>query len=99
VIDTWRLVRNGDLVGTLTVYEVDMPAYLCNFSPGPGWESVRPLFEARAAVQGPDPDGSRIAAVLKPILDLGLRLVPVAGGESIDRFFLLINGDKARLRY
>jgi hypothetical protein len=99
VIDEWRLIRGNELVGTLTVYEVDMPSFLCNFRPGPGWEPVRPLFEAWAEVRGPDPDGSRTAAALKPILDLGLVLVPVAGGDPVDRFFLRIDGDKARLRY
>ncbi|MEV8596211.1 hypothetical protein [Streptomyces sp. NPDC052012] len=96
---TWRLMRGDELVGSLAVYDIDMPHYLCAFSPGPGWEPVRPLFEAWAAVQGPDADGSRTAAALKPIVDLGLVLVPVAGGEPINRFFLRINGDKARLRY
>ncbi|TWD24315.1 hypothetical protein FB570_104441 [Streptomyces sp. T12] len=95
----WRLMRGGELVGLLTVHGIDMPVYLCDFSPGPGWEPVRPLFEAWAAVRGPDPDGSRTAAALKPILDLGLTLVPVADGETIDRFFLRIDGDKASLRY
>ncbi|MFD3451337.1 hypothetical protein ACFWVC_04080 [Streptomyces sp. NPDC058691] len=92
-------MRGNELVGTLAVYGVDMPAYLCDFFPGAGWEPVRPLFEADAEVTGPDPDGSRTAAVLKPIVGLGLVLVPVAGGKPIDRFILRIYGDKARLRY
>ncbi|MEV5809318.1 hypothetical protein [Streptomyces parvulus] len=99
MIDAWRLMRGSDLIGTLTVYEVDMPIFLCDFSPGPGWEPVRPLFEAWAQVQGPDPDGRRTTAALKPIFDLGLHLVPVAGGERVDRFSLRIDGDKASLRY
>jgi hypothetical protein len=92
-------MRGDKLVGTLRVYEVDMPVFLCDFHPGPGWEPVRPLFEAWAEVQGPDPDGSRTMAALKLIIDLGLVLVSVVGGERIDRFFLRIYGDKAHLRY
>ena len=96
---TWRLMRGDELVGSLSVSEIDMPHYLCDFSPGPAWEPIRPLFEAWAGMRGPDPDGSRTAAALKPIVDLRLVLVPVAGGEPITRFFLRIDGNKARLRY
>ena len=48
-------------VGELPEYGTDQPTVLCHFSPGPGWEPVRPLFEAWAVVRGPDPDGSRHA--------------------------------------
>lgn len=96
---TWRLMRGDELVGSLTVHGIDMPVYLCDFRPGPGWEPVRPLFETWAAAQGPDPDGSRTVTALKPILDLGLTLVPAVGGGTISRFFLRIDGDKACLRY
>jgi hypothetical protein len=68
----WRLLRGDVLVGELSEYGCDQPFFLARFTPGPGWESVRALFEAWAALTGPDPDGSRAVAVLKPLQDLEL---------------------------
>ncbi|MEU4083742.1 hypothetical protein [Streptomyces aureus] len=93
----------GDVrVGELRQYGVDQPTFLCHFVPGPGWEAVRELFEAWAAVQGPDPDGSRNAEAIRPLMDLGLTLHPSDGGSPLTCFkgcILRIYGDRARLRY
>ncbi|WP_326652209.1 MULTISPECIES: hypothetical protein [unclassified Streptomyces] len=89
-------------VGELREYGVDQPTFLCHFVPGPGWEAVQGLFEAWAAVQDPDPDGSRTAQTIRPLMDLGLTLVPTDGGTPLDCFrtcIVRIHGDTARLRY
>ncbi len=51
---------------------------------------------------GPDPDGSRTLAVMKPLRDLELTLTPADGGQPLWVFkdcMLRIDGSKARLRY
>ena len=88
-------------VGELHEYAIDQPTVLCYFLPGPGWEPVRPLFEAWAAVQGPDPDGSRNAKAIRPLMDLGLTLHPSDGSPPLYCFtdcILRVYGDRARLR-
>ncbi|GAA3798032.1 hypothetical protein GCM10022403_034860 [Streptomyces coacervatus] len=91
------------MIGELSEYGCDQPFFLARFSAGPGWESVRALFEASAALRGPDPDGSRTAAVLKPLQDLKLRLVPVDSQQPslqvLKNCMLRIDGAEARLRY
>ncbi|MCI3276949.1 hypothetical protein [Streptomyces cylindrosporus] len=99
----WQLLQRDILLGELSEYDCDQPFFLARFLPGPGWESVRPLFEALAALRGPDPDGTRTVAVVKPLRDLDLTLVPVGGGHSVLQVFkdcwLRIDGSEARLRY
>lgn len=99
----WRLLRGDVLVGELSEYGCDQPFFLARFTPGPGWGSVQVLFEAWAALKGPDPDGSRTVAVLKPLQDLELSLAPVDHQQPPLQVFkncmLRINGSEARLRY
>lgn len=73
----WRLMQGDTLIGELTERGCDQPFFLMYFSPGPGWEKVRALFEGLAALRGPDPDGSQFVRVAKPLQDLELILVPV----------------------
>ncbi|WP_330303308.1 MULTISPECIES: hypothetical protein [unclassified Streptomyces] len=93
----------GDVrIGELRQYGIDQPTYLCHFVPGPGWEAVRAPFEAWAAVQGPDPDGSRNAEAIRPLMDLELTLHPSDGGAPLGCFrdcILRIYGNTARLRH
>ncbi|MFF7296945.1 hypothetical protein [Streptomyces sp. NPDC008265] len=99
----WRLWHGDVLVGELAEYGCDQPFFLANFTPGPGWESVRGLFEAWAAYRGADPDGTRFVALTKPIHDLRLSLAPADGRHPSLRLFencmLKIDGAEARLRY
>jgi hypothetical protein len=92
----------GDVrVGELREYEVDQPTFLCHSVPGPGWETVRPLFEAWAAVQGPDPDGRLNAEAVRPLMALELTLHRSDGGAPLTCFrgcILRIYGGRARLR-
>ncbi|MEU3218213.1 hypothetical protein [Streptomyces sp. NPDC006971] len=102
-MSAWQLMQGDTLIGELNEHGCDQPFFLAHFSPGPGWESVRPLFEAFAAVGGPDPDGSRFVSVVQPLQDLELVLVPVHGHEPPMRVLkdcmLRIDGNAARLRY
>jgi hypothetical protein len=94
-------MRGEVRVGELREYGIDQPTFLCHFLPGPGWGPVSPLFEAWAAVQGPDPDGSRHAEAIRPLMDLGLTLHPSDGSAPLGLFrgcILRIYGDTARLR-
>ncbi|MEU7123039.1 hypothetical protein [Streptomyces zaomyceticus] len=99
----WQLLQGGVLVGELSEYGCDQPFFLARFIAGPGWESVRPSFEALAAYGGPDPDGLRIVALARPLQDLGLTLAPVDGRQPPLRLFkdcmVCIDGAEARLRY
>ncbi|WP_426361896.1 hypothetical protein [Streptomyces sp. E-08] len=99
----WRLWLGDVLVGELREYGCDQPCFLARFTPGPGWEGVRALFEARAALKGPDPDGSRTLGVIKPLQDLELTLAPADGRQPPLQVFkncmLRIDGSEARLRY
>ncbi|WP_328940635.1 hypothetical protein OG259_02415 [Streptomyces sp. NBC_00250] len=99
----WRLLHGHILVGELSEYDCDQPFFLARFTPGPGWESVRALFEAWAAFHGPDPDGSKFVALVKPLQDLGLTLAQVDGRQPPLELFknciVRINGAEARLRY
>jgi hypothetical protein len=100
-VRTWWLMRGDVRVGELREHEVDQPTFLCHFVPGPGWETARPLFEAWAAVQGPDPDGRLNAEAIRPLMALGLTLHPSDGGAPLTCFrdcILRIYGDRARLR-
>jgi hypothetical protein len=99
----WELLRGDILVGELSEYDCDQPFFLAHFTSGPGWESVRPLFEAWAAFRGPDPDGARFVALVEPLHDLELTLAPVDGRQPPMQLFknciVRINGTEARLRY
>lgn len=95
----WDLMDGETLLGRLTGYGVDQPRFLLKFAPTHAWEPIRPLFDAFAALGGPDPDGLATMRVLKPIRDLGLTLVPARGGTPLTEYILSIDGDEARLRY
>ena len=47
----WHLLRGDILIGELSEYGCDQPFFLARFTPGPGWESVRALFEASGALR------------------------------------------------
>ncbi|MFJ6636779.1 hypothetical protein ACIQMR_36275 [Streptomyces sp. NPDC091376] len=98
----WQILQGDALVGELSEYGCDQPFFLARFTPGPGWESVRALFEAWATY-GPDPDGTRFVALVKPLQDLELTLAQVDGRQPPLRLFkdcmVRIDGSEARLRY
>ncbi|WP_078862447.1 hypothetical protein [Streptomyces sp. NRRL F-5123] len=99
----WQLWREAVLVGELSEYGCDQPFFLARFTPGPGWENERELFEALAAARSPDPDGSQFVAAIKPLQGLELRPAEADSQAPPLRVFrncvLHINGSQARLRY
>ncbi|GAA2267219.1 hypothetical protein GCM10010430_60510 [Kitasatospora cystarginea] len=96
--ESWQLKHGDGLIGTLVLEAVDMFWTDCRFVPGPGWENLRPLFEAsRDAWKAGDTDAAVEAD--DAIHAVGLVLVPVGGGTPLTEFLLRINGDKARFRY
>lgn len=99
----WRLLRGDVLVGEVCEYGCDQPYFLARFTPGPGWESARALFESWASFTGSDPDGTRTAAVVTSLRDLKLTLAAVDDQRPPLHVFrncvLSINGSEARLRY
>ncbi|MFG2303346.1 hypothetical protein [Actinacidiphila glaucinigra] len=101
---TWRLVRRDTVIGNLIEAGCDMPFLLLRFTPEPGWEAVRPRFEAlAAAVGGADPYGGPLVAAVKALQELELTLEDVEGREASLRVwrdcFLHIHGADAKLRY
>ncbi|MER6678525.1 hypothetical protein [Streptomyces sp. NPDC000983] len=96
-------MRGDILVGELHEYGIDQPSFLAHFSPGPGWDGIGSLFEAWASLSGPDPDGACTLAVLMPLRDLDLVLVPADSEQTPLEVFkncsLRIDGREARLRY
>ncbi|MBW8481916.1 hypothetical protein [Actinomadura parmotrematis] len=93
----WQ-VRQGDvLVGTLYRVDVDFPWTHCRFEPGPGWEPLRPIFEAwddlirRGAPEDvpPPPTAPK---------EMGLELVPIGGGEAYRPARIWLASTPARFR-
>ncbi|WP_282202409.1 hypothetical protein [Kitasatospora fiedleri] len=96
--ESWQIKRGDGLIGTLVLEEVDMFWTDCRFVPSPGWENLRPLFEAlRDAWRTGDTDAAVEAD--EAIHAVGLVLVPMDGGAPLTKFLLRINGNKARFRY
>jgi hypothetical protein len=51
----WRLLHGGELVGTISVDDVDMPWCRGHFRPEPGFKRFRPWFdEVNALVEAED---------------------------------------------
>ncbi|MCX5396865.1 hypothetical protein [Streptomyces sp. NBC_00102] len=95
---SWQLMQEDRLVGTLVEKEVDMFWTDCHFAPEPGWDDLRPLFEAsRDAWRSGDEEAAVEAD--EAIYAQGLVLAPLDGGAPLTEFLLRINGDKARFRY
>ncbi|MDH6228809.1 MULTISPECIES: hypothetical protein [Streptomyces] len=92
-------MQRDTLVATLVPDGTDQPFLLFRVVPGPGWEPVKPLFDRMSAVlRAPHRTGAEMAAALEPVVALGLTVVPGHGGNPVEKFFLRIDGDRARLR-
>jgi hypothetical protein len=96
-----KLMRGDTQLGILTVYDLDMPWFLCRFVPDAAFENVRPLFDAELDVlnkAGTDFDPERWEKAYQDIEALGLCLIPDAG-EKIGRFLLHIKDTEAWFCY
>ncbi|MFJ3501671.1 hypothetical protein [Streptomyces sp. NPDC090135] len=99
----WQLLQGDVLIGELDEYGCEHPFFLAHFTPGSGWETVRPLFESWAAYRGPDPEGFGFVAPIEPLRDVGLTLAAIGGRQPPLHLFkdcvVRIDGPEARLRY
>ncbi|MEK8108612.1 hypothetical protein NKG94_34160 [Micromonospora sp. M12] len=95
---SWKLMQQERLVGTLTFESQDMFWSDCRFAPAPAWEELRPLFtKSRDAWLSGDTEAALEAD--EAIHAVGLILLPSDGGVPITEFLLRIDGDEARFRY
>ncbi|MBB1255788.1 hypothetical protein [Streptomyces alkaliterrae] len=94
----WQLRKNGRLVGTLTLTEVDMFWSGCHFEPGAAWEELAPLFAASHDAWRRGDEGAALAAD-EAIHEQGLVLFPDDGGAPMEEFLIRISGEDARFRY
>ncbi|CAM5374877.1 hypothetical protein SAVIM338S_01591 [Streptomyces avidinii] len=98
----WTLVRRQDgPLGVVTVESADFPWLYGRFAPEPGFEQVRPWFEAVQSVLAEEIDGERFGerfdAVYEPIAEQ-LTLVMPDGVPASD-FLLHIDGAEAWFRW
>jgi len=75
--DTWELWRQSELLGVLTLNEVDQPFFRCHFAPSPEFEKWREKFETLAAVCMAG--GWEEVEAIDEELSNGLKLVDRAG--------------------
>ncbi|MEV0090488.1 hypothetical protein [Streptomyces sp. NPDC050738] len=99
-----KLMRGDLLLGTLTEDGCDMPFFLAEFSPGPGWEAVQPIFEAWTTSldshdPATDPEARAVSDALHAVHCLGATLVPTDGRPVIEDFIIHVRGTKATYRY
>jgi hypothetical protein len=95
----YHVYRGDQLLGTLTQTGMDMPWWEGTFSPGPGFEAFRPMFDRERELLNADRIDEWCAAW--DDLAEGLRLEPLDGREPITEFLLHIeaDGERARWRY
>lgn len=97
-VESWRLTKGNQLVGTLRLDQGDMFWTDCRFEPGPGWPAIRPLFEAsRDAWLAHDLEAA--SAADERIRQAGLVLIPDGDGEPTRDFVVRIHGGQARLKW
>lgn len=95
---SWQLRQGEELVGRLLLEGVDMFWTECRFVPGPGWEELRPLFDALDDAWRRHDEAAALAAD-DAIHARDLVLVAEDGGAPIGNFLIRVNGEKARFRY
>ncbi|MBI3244841.1 MAG: hypothetical protein HYZ49_21390 [Chloroflexi bacterium] len=95
---TLELKRKDSLLGRLEVYDLDFPWVMCLFVPTAAFEDVHPLFVEELRLMNIE-DWDAWEGIYEQIEALGLCLVNTNSRNSIDKFLLHIEGDKAWLRY
>ena len=98
--ETWRLRRDGEVVGELVVHEMDQPFLIATFLAKPGFEEVRPLFrDSLAKLEDAEKRDEwdewesayrRIRAAVQ---------LEAPDGRLMPEFILHIDGDKAWWRW
>jgi hypothetical protein len=98
--DTWQLLRNGQVVAELVVSGGDWPWLHADFEPKAGFEEIRPLFAADAAlIEGIDDEGGVEAweVAYNRIREAVSLAAP--DGHLVAEFILHIDDDGARSRW
>lgn len=93
----YRVLKHGELLGTLTRIGGDFPWYAGIFVPAPGFEPLRHLFDRERELLEADTDPDAWAAAWDE-LEVGLVLEPTDGRDPITEFLLHIDGDSAQWR-
>ncbi|MFI5753808.1 hypothetical protein [Streptomyces sp. NPDC051569] len=97
--EVWRVItgRRGGTVGDIVIEEADAPWHRGRFIPGPGFASVKPLFERELTLLGridEEPEAWEAA------YDQVARAVSlVAPRGPVADFLLHIDGDRAWFRW
>ena len=94
----YRVIRQGVLLGTLTRTGSDMPWWLGEFDPAPGFASIRTLFDRERELLDADEDMDAWGRTWDELSD-GLVLEPLDGRKPITEFLLHIEGKEATWRY
>ncbi|WP_030387842.1 hypothetical protein [Streptomyces sp. NRRL S-241] len=95
---TWKIVKDGSLIGVLDLIEIDQPWFRCRFSPEAGWTAVESLFESMASAHR-QRNYERYGELLISVRSLGLTLEPLSEGYSIVPVMLKVEGERASFRY
>jgi hypothetical protein len=99
----FRLQRGETLLGLLYPRGREDPWVQCSFTPTPAFDGVRQLFAAELHLlrypPGHHADPEVWERAYARVDALGLLIVPIDGGETIDDFLLHIDGPVAWLRY
>ena len=94
----WHLLEGGTEVARLVVTEGDFPWLNARVDEGPGFESVRPLFdEDLRALDRIDDDPAAFEAAYNRIRERLTLVDPL--GRTVPEFLLHIDGDQAWWRW
>ncbi|MEV8015886.1 hypothetical protein AB0O76_05930 [Streptomyces sp. NPDC086554] len=97
---SWELIQANNLLGTLTLDEIDQPWFRCHFTGTSAWEGVRPILEEWThSIEAEQPDPPRVNRAMGAVDALELSLVPADGSEPIDDFLIHVRGTQASFRY
>ncbi|MEU9146995.1 hypothetical protein [Streptomyces sp. NPDC048349] len=93
---TWRLLRRGALLGTVTVTEADFPWLRGRFAPEPAFAEVKPWFDEVLALMAAGEYGERFDAAYE-VIARALTLASPTG--PVAEFLLHIDGEEAWFRW
>ncbi len=100
---SWRLLKNEEELGVLTLDSVDQPFLYCRFEPLMAFEKWRALFERELELgeqeDVSEADFAEACRIYDEELAPGLKLVACENGEEIIEFMLHIAGNRAWFRY
>ena len=96
--EVWRLFRGEELLGELTVTDIDFPWLHARFDARPAFEGLRPLFvEELSLVESEQDDADAWDALYKRIREEVKLRYP--DGRDVPEFLLHIDGTTAWWRW